>query len=137
MPLWVKAALMWLVLLVLMMANGALRVLVLEPRLGEHLARQTATLSGIVVVLACTAPFVRALGELPSRQLLGIGVAWLVLTLTFELPFGHYGLGKSWPELLADYDLAAGRLWPLFLLATLLAPWLWGRILGMARREAA
>ena len=36
---------------------------------------------------------------------------WLGMTLAFEFLFGHYIAGKSWSLLLADYNLAAGRLW--------------------------
>jgi hypothetical protein len=48
------------------------------------------------------------------------------LTLAFEFSFGRYVSGLSWRTLLADYDLSQGRLWPLLLLTTLLAPWLVG-----------
>jgi hypothetical protein len=35
--------------------------------------------------------------------------------LRFELLFGHFVAKKPWNELFADYNLAAGHLWPLFL----------------------
>lgn len=130
MPLWLKACLMWLVLLVAMLGNGFFRVLVLQPRLGEHLARQVATLLGILLILGLTAAFVLRLGSPSSSQLLGVGALWLLLTLAFEFGFGRYVSGLSWQALLEDYDLARGRLWPLALLTTLLAPWLWGAVLG-------
>jgi len=44
--------------------------------------------------------------------------------LAFELVVGHYGFGKAWSELLADYDLRRGRIWVAVLVVTLLAP-LW------------
>jgi hypothetical protein len=64
---------------------------------------------------------------------LGVGLFWLVLTVTFEFLFGRYVAGASWEALLADYDVLRGRLWPLVLLTTLLAPSLW----GIARVEGA
>ena len=130
MPLAAKALGMWLVLLAVMMGNGFLRVLVLQPRLGEDAARQAASLLGMGLILAASAVFVRRLGEPGSAALLVIGVLWLVLTLAFEFLFGHYVSGASWEALLAEYDLQRGRLWPLVLLTTLLAPWL----AGLARR---
>jgi hypothetical protein len=117
---------MWLVLLAAMLANGTFRVGVLQPRFGEDLARQLACLSGAGIVLALSAPFVRRLRSPRSAQLLGIGALWLALTLAFEFGFGRYVSGLSWKILLADYDLSRGRLWPLLLLTTLLAPWLVG-----------
>ena len=60
-----------------------------------------------------------------SAQLLGVGFIWLVLTIAFEFLFGHYEAGASWETLTAEYNLLRGRLWPLVLLATFLAPWFW------------
>lgn len=124
MPSAVKALLMWLVLLVAMVGNGVFRVLVLQPRLGEAGAHQMSCVTGITIILLLTALFVRTLERLTSTALLGIGVLWLVLTVAFECLFGRYVSGLSWQTLLADYDIRHGRLWPLVLLSTLLAPWL-------------
>jgi hypothetical protein len=120
-----KAILMWLLLLVVMMGNGVLRVLVLQPRLGESLARQGACLSGIVLILVMTGLFMRRLGPFSRGELLKIGALWLVLTVAFEFLFGRFVTGASWEALLAEYDLTRGRLWPLVLSTTLIAPWLW------------
>jgi hypothetical protein len=80
------------------------------------------------IVLALTAPFVRRLGNPGSAELLGVGLLWLVLTVAFEFLLGHYVSGATWETQLADYNLLRGRLWPLVLLTTLLAPWLWGHV---------
>ena len=46
------------------------------------------------------------------------------MTLAFEFGFFHYIMGVPWEILLADYNVAKGRIWPLVLAADLLAPWL-------------
>jgi hypothetical protein len=115
-----------LLLLVVMMGNGVLRVLVLQPRLGEALARQWACLSGILVIFVMTGLFVQRLGPFSRRELLQIGALWVVLTVAFEFLFGRFVSGASWEALLAEYDLTRGRLWPLVLFTTLIAPLLWG-----------
>ena len=51
MTLAAKAALGWLLLFVVMFANGAIRVVILQPQLGEDRARQVASLSGVALVL--------------------------------------------------------------------------------------
>lgn len=130
-----RSLLMWLVLLLAMMVNGTFRVLVLEPRLGEDLARQLACVSGAAILLVLTTPFVARLGGLGSRALFGIGAFWLALTVAFEFLFGRYASGASWESLLADYDLRRGRLWPLVLVTVLFAPWLASR--GRRRRSEA
>ncbi len=56
-----------------------------------------------------------------------IGLLWILLTVAFEFFFGHYAVGQSWRELLADYNVLRGRVWVLMLLVALVAPrWAWG-----------
>jgi hypothetical protein len=120
-----KALVLWAVLAVAMFANGTLRVLVLQPHLGERLARQVATGSGVIIVFAAAFLLVRGLDAPSGVELLKIGALWLVLTLAFEFGMGLVS-GASWEEMLADYDVRAGRLWPLIPLSALVAPWIWG-----------
>jgi hypothetical protein len=120
-----KAAVSWLLLFAFMFANGAARVLALEPHLGEHRARQAASLSGAALVLVVAWFFVRFTGEATTRQLLWVGLAWLLATLAFEFLFGHFVSRLGWSALLADYDITHGRLWPLVLLCVCLGPWFW------------
>jgi hypothetical protein len=126
------AALVWLVLAVVMFANGAVRALVLQPRLGEHLARQVATGTGVLIVFAFALALVRRLESPSSVDLLKVGLLWLVLTLTFEFGMGLVS-GASWETMLADYDILHGRLWPLIPVSALVAPWFWGAV-GAAGR---
>ena len=50
-----------------------------------------------------------------SRDALKIGGAWLAMTIAFEFGFGRAVAKQSWDDLLADYNLAEGRTWPLVL----------------------
>jgi hypothetical protein len=133
--LFVRAVAMWLVLLAAMMGNGVFRVAILQPRLGESGARNWACLSGIAILVTLSGLFVRRLERPTRRELLAVGVVWAVLTVAFEFLFGHYVSGIPWTALLAEYDVRQGRLWPLVLLTTLVAPWLWGLRRG-SRRDA-
>jgi hypothetical protein len=130
--LLVPAVLAWLVLAAVMFANGTVRALVLQPRLGEHLARQVATGTGVLIVFAFALAFVRRLGSLSAPQLLKVGLLWLALTLTLEFGMGLVA-GASWEAMLADYDIRRGRLWPLIPASALVAPWFWGAV-GAVRR---
>jgi hypothetical protein len=112
-----KATVAWLLLFVAMFANGAARVVVLQPRLGEDRARQVASLSGVGLVLLVSWLLVRVSPGATATQLLSVGVAWLMATVAFELLFGHFVSGLSWSALLADYDVTRGRLWSLILIA--------------------
>jgi hypothetical protein len=44
-----------------------------------------------------------------------LAVPWLALTVAFEFVFGRLVAKQSWSDLVADYNLARGRTWPLVL----------------------
>jgi hypothetical protein len=125
-----KASLAWLLLFVVMFANGAIRVLVLQPRLGEDRARQVASLSGVALVLFVSWLFVRFSPGASSAQLWRVGVAWLIATVAFESLFGRFVSGQSWPVVFEDYDILRGRLWSLILISACFGPWFWGTVCG-------
>ena len=91
-----KATLTWFLLFVVMFANGAIRVLVLQPQVGEARARQIASLSGAALVLLVSWLFVRGSPEARPAQLWCVGVVWLIATVAFEFLFGHFVSGLSW-----------------------------------------
>jgi len=123
-----KAILAWLLLLVVMFANGAIRVLVLQPQLGEDRARRVASLSGVALVLLVSWLFVRVAAGARPAQLWWVGVAWLIATVAFEVLFGHFVSGLSWQAQLEDYNILRGRLWSLILVTVCLGPWFWGTV---------
>jgi hypothetical protein len=129
MNLLTRALLMWLLMAAVMFVNGALRALVLQPRLGEVAARQVATGLGVFIVFAFAFAFVRRFAVSATGELLLVGGVWLVLTLAFEFGLG-YLTGMSWEAMLADYNLLRGRLWPLIPLSALVAPWFWGALVS-------
>ena len=125
MSLLLRAFLMWGVVAAAMFANGAFRVLVLEPRFGEQLARQLATGTGVLIVAGFAYLFVFRLKKASAGDLWKVGALWLLLTVAFEFGLG-LATGASWDTMLADYNILSGRLWPLILLTALVAPPLWG-----------
>ena len=77
------ALLTWLVLFAVAFANGALRALVLEPRLGA-IGLPIAGISGMVLLGLIAGRF--AWRTEPSvREALAVGGLWLVLTLAVEV----------------------------------------------------
>jgi hypothetical protein len=118
----VRGMAVWFGILVLASLNGAVRDLLLTPRLGDTVARAISTifLCGLIVLVTWfTIGWIRP-GT--SREALAIGLVWLALTLAFEFLAGHYLLHKSWATLLADYDVRRGRIWIAVLAVTVLAP---------------
>jgi hypothetical protein len=121
-----RAIVTWFILFAVMFTNGAARVLVLQPRLGEERARQLASLMGVALVLVVSWLFVKATPQATLGQLVWIGVGWLAGTLGFEFVFGHFVSGLSWTALLADYNILSGRLWSFVVLSVFLGPSLCG-----------
>jgi hypothetical protein len=126
-----RALAIWLAILVLASLNGALRDLVMAPRLGDTIARAISTvlLSGLVLVVTWLT--VGWIGPRSRSDTGVIGAFWVVCTLGFEFLAGHYLFHKPWPELLADYDLRRGRIWIMVLVVTFVAPFWMARLRGL------
>ena len=121
----------WFVMLVVTMINGALRDFTYGKYLPELPANQLSCLSGIFLLGVVMYLFVRRWPPATVRHALYLGLFWMALTVAFEFLFFHYVTGHSWSELLANYDVMSGRLWPLILLWVAVAPYLFYRF----RRE--
>lgn len=59
-----------------------------------------------------------------NGEAIAVGLVWLVLTVVFEFSMGLVLLNRPMAQLLADYDWRAGRVWLLFLIWLMVAPWL-------------
>jgi hypothetical protein len=103
-------------------ANGTLREVAFKHRVGERTAHQISTGSAIVLFAGYFELLARRRPLASTREALAIGVAWLALTVAFEFGFGRSVAHLSWDELLADYDVRRGRLWPLVLAWIALGP---------------
>lgn len=109
-------------MVVIAIANGFVRETVVSPHVSELRAHQLSSVT-LVLLFALYVWGVRRFLRLASRRhALEVGILWLALTVLFEFGFGHWVVGHPWERLLADYDLAAGRLWALVLLWVGLAP---------------
>jgi hypothetical protein len=122
-----RAAAVWLLLLVIAVGAGTLRAKLLQPRVGERAAHQLGTLAVVALfagVIWWTVGWIDP-GLDPGR-LAALGLGWAVATVVFEFGFGRWVAGASWSELVADYNVLRGRLWMLVLLTLLIAPYLAG-----------
>ena len=123
-----RALLVWLGILVLANVNGALRELLLVPAMGTTAAHVVSTVLLCIVVLVGTALTIDWIAPAAAGDAMVVGALWLTLTLAFEFLVGHYVFGVPWMTLRADYDVAAGRIWPLALLIVAFAPWLMSQL---------
>jgi hypothetical protein len=118
----------WVGLAVVAIANATVRELVYAPVVGDYWGHVASTVT-FVAALSAVAYVYFGRVEHTVRELVAIGAGWLALTVAFEFGFGHYVMGTSWDVLLADYDVLAGRVWVLVLLAMLLVPVVFGHYL--------
>ncbi len=119
---WLRALGIWALMMLAESVHGILRGLYLAPALGDRAARQVGVLIGSLLVLFIAWLFAATLRRATPRGRLAIGLAWVALTLAFEVILGRLVLGYGWDSLLEDYDIAHGGLMPLGLFVLALAP---------------
>ena len=120
--LLVSALRWWTILALYGITNGAFRRTVLLPVMTEEQAHRLSCLTLMVLMLAVSWFFVRRFEPRCRAEWIRVGLLWLVCTVAFEFAFGRLVVGSGWDTLLADYDLARGRLWLLVLLTVLAGP---------------
>jgi hypothetical protein len=118
----------WVPMLVIAVANGALRQATLEKMMPELRAHQVSTLTGSVFMGLFIWFVVRTWPPASGGQALVIGLAWLVLTVAFEFFMGLVLARRPLSQVLLDYNLLEGRVWVLFLVWLTLAPWVFFRL---------
>jgi hypothetical protein len=113
----------WMGLAIVAILNGVLRVKGYSPYMSELAAHQLSTVIGLSLFGIFFWFLTGAFCLESSKQALGIGAMWLVLTILFEFVFGHFVMGHPWRKLFADYNILEGRLWSLVLLWTFIGPY--------------
>jgi hypothetical protein len=118
-----RAALTWVAMIPVAILNGTIREVALKRVLDDQPARQLSTATASIAFLVLVYLIMREYVVVESdRRLLAVGLTWLAATILFEFGFGHFIDGKTWGELVQDYNIFAGRLWPVFLGIEALAP---------------
>ena len=120
--MWLKAFVLWLVILMLAVANGILRDAVLAPALGRFAALMTSGLVLSLLILLVALLAAPWYGRLQADRYWLIGAMWLALTLGFQFGMCHFVQHKPWHELLDAYTFSGGNLWPAVLLMVVIAP---------------
>jgi len=132
-----RSLVIWSAILVMAIANGALRQGWLNPTFGEAAGHIISTFVLSAVIMGVTFATISWMGPATRSDLWTIGVFWLGLTVAFEFLGGHFLFRRSWDLLLADYQIQAGRIWIFVLLSTLLSPPVAGRSLARNRLPAS
>lgn len=123
----IRYVLAWFPMLVLAVANGALRQMTFAKVMPELRAHQLSTLTGSVLIGVFIWFVIRIWPPSSGGQALLTGLVWLVLTVAFECFMGLVLAHRPLSLVLHDYDLMAGRVWVLFLIWLTVAPWVFLR----------
>jgi len=126
--LMLKYVLAWIPMVLIAIANGALREATYGKLMSELQAHQISTLSGLLLFSAYIWIVIRTWRPYTSGQAITVGLIWLGLTVAFEFLFGHYVVGQPWSKLLYDYNVFAGRVWVVVLIWVTLAPYVFYRL---------
>jgi hypothetical protein len=126
-----RSLLAWLCLMVIAIGNGALREVLLVPRLGAGAAHVVSTVLLALMIVTVALVAIPWLAPASVAQALVIGSVWLGLTLAFEFGFGHWVADKPWRELFQDYNLLAGRVWAFIPFVTAVAPAFAAKVRGL------
>jgi hypothetical protein len=119
----IRYVLAWVPMLVIAVANGALREATFANVMPELRAHQLSTLIGSGFIGLFIWLVIRRWPPASDRQALLVGLIWLLLTVVFEFVMGIVLAHRPLSQVLHDYNLLAGRVWLLFLLWLTLAPW--------------
>jgi len=128
----IRYVLLWIPMLVIAVANGALRQATFAKVMPELRAHQLSTLVGAFLMGLFIWFVVRTWPPSSSRQAIVIGLVWLLLTVAFECFMGLVLAHRPLSQVLYDYNLLAGRVWVLFLIWLALAPWVFFRLRAVA-----
>ena len=118
----------WFVMLLVAVANGAVRDFTYGKCLDELSAHQLSTASGVLLLGIVIWAFVRFYPPSSSREAVLLGFFWMGITVVFEFVFFHYVGGHSWSELLANYNIVKGRVWVVVLIWVAIAPYVFFRL---------
>lgn len=129
-----RAVGIWLTLVAVESLHGAMRRIVLEPRLGDLTARQVSVLTGSVLIIIVFWFTLKWLGPQARRRWWELGLLWLMLTLAFELALGR-SVGMSWDRIASDFDLRRGGFLGLGMMVILVAPRVLAERLGLIQGD--
>jgi len=108
--------------------NGVIRQLGYGKLVGELLAHQVSTVTGIIL-FGIYVWLLSLKWRIDSAgQAIVIGFIWLGLTIVFEFIFGHYVMKHPWSRLFHDYNILEGRMWLLILIWITIAPYVFFKL---------
>lgn len=126
-----RAFLAWLIIAAAEVLQGILRVRFLNRRVGDHRARQVGVATGCGLIFGIAWFSVPWIGAKTWPGLLGVGLLWFALMLTFDLSFGRLVFRAPWSRIAADFDPRRGNFLGLGMIFVFAAPLLVAKFRGL------
>ena len=123
-----RALAAWFVMLIVAVVNGAIRDITYGKRIRELAAHQLSTLTGVVAHGVVMWLYVKSYPPASAGAAWRLGLLWTALTVAFEFLFFHYAAGRTWDELLGNYNVKAGKVWVFVLVWVAAAPYLFFKL---------
>jgi len=123
-----RAFAVWCLIFVLEVVHGVLRTLWLVPLVGDLRARQVGVLTGSLLILVVALLAILWIGAGGRRDLLRVGLLWVVLMMGAEVLLGRVVFGYPWSRIAEDFDVSRGGLLGFGMLVLAVAPWLAWRL---------
>lgn len=123
-----RAVFVWLIIIGVETVHGILRSIFLAPIVGDFQARQIAVFTGSLLIFFVALLTIRWIQAKSNRQLLLVGLIWVVLTALFEVALGKWILDLPWERVFEDYNIERGGLLGIGLLFMSVSPLLAARL---------
>lgn len=124
---FVKAFLIWLVLILLAIVNGAIRSYVTEPLFGANIALPLSGIVLSVMIFVTTYLLISKIGKSKPFVYILIGVMWLVLSNLFDFVMTIVA-GNPLSDFIGMFDITTGNLWSMVVVVCLISPILTAKI---------
>ncbi len=134
--IYLKAFVIWLIIILTETLHGMGRTIFLEPYLGDFQVRQISVFTGSFLILIIVIFSINWLKATKQTQLIIVGIFWLILTVSFEIILGRFILNYSWARITSDYQINQGGLLPFGLLFLLLSPLIATKIRGKISQKS-
>ena len=118
-----KSMLIWLSIIPLAIANGALREGLLMPLIGDKFAYPISGIILCLLIFIVCFIFIPKLGKGTKKTYLTIGLLWFFSTIIFETVLGLVE-GIPFTEIINAYNITTGNLWLIVVIFTGVVPFL-------------
>ena len=126
-----KAFVIWIGIACAETLHGILRARLLNPRVGDRVARRIAVCSGSAIILTIGWISLPWIAPASSTDSLTVGALWLVLMLCYDIGLARFVFRMPYSRIAADFEIRKGNLLGVGMLILFATPILIGRWRGL------